>query len=51
MTYSVYCGNVCYVSGMTYREAELWCCDNALTDDIDDNYGYEICEDDGVVNE
>lgn len=50
-TYSVYKGNTCCVSGLTLSEAELWCFDNHLTDDIETNYGYEICEDNGIVNE
>ena len=45
MTYSVCCGKICYASGLTYREAEEYCVTYPLTDDIDENCGYEICED------
>ena len=47
MTYSIYIGCKCYVSGLTYEEASKLC----VSDERFTNKECEICEDNGVVND
>ena len=47
MTYSIYIGYKCYVSGLTYEEANELC----VMDERFANKECEICEDNGVVND
>lgn len=47
MTYSIYIGGKCYVSGLTYAEA----CELCVFDERFANKECEVCEDNGVVNE